>query len=85
MAEDRGGSSGPSIAVIAVVALLVVAGIAIWFTTQQSTQTRESTSTSEYREVPAENPGGATSTGAGTQQGTEPSTDVPDTISIDAR
>lgn len=76
MSEDR-GSGGPSIALIAVIAVLVIAGLAIWFTTQQPTR-ESTTTTSEYREsvTPAEN-SGSTSQGTGTQQGTEPS--PPDT------
>lgn len=74
MSEDR-GSGGPSVALIAVIAVLVIAGLAIWFTTQQPTR-ETSTTTSEYREnvVPS---GGETNQGSGTQQGTQPSTDAP--------
>jgi hypothetical protein len=77
MAEDR-GSGGPSIALIAVIAVLVIAGLAIWFTTQQPTR-ESTTTTSEYREsvTPSENT--TPSTG---DKPAEPSTDVPDTGAV---
>jgi uncharacterized membrane protein YqiK len=81
MAEDR-GSSGPSVALIAVIAVLVIAGLAIWFTTRNTTttETRDSTTILDQRD------GGSTTTGSAPSGDTDVNikADVPDSVTIDA-
>jgi hypothetical protein len=80
MAEDR-GSGGPSIALIAVIAILAIAGLAIWFTTREkSPEMMPDTSNSTTIENRA---GGATTSEPST---VEKDTGVmPDSVTIDTR
>lgn len=78
MAEDR-GNSGPSIALIAVIAILVIAGLAIWFTTRDRAPGMMPDSNSTTIENRA---GGATTSEPST---VERDTNVPDSVTIDTR
>jgi hypothetical protein len=81
MSEDR-GSSGPSIALIAVIAVLVVAGLAIWFTTRDKSPDMMPDSNSTTIENRA---GGATTSEPSTvEKDTDVNVNVPDSVSIDA-
>jgi hypothetical protein len=77
--EDR--SSGPSIALIAVIAVLVIAGLAIWFTTRNPSPEAPDTSTTTI-----ENRAGGTTTTEPTtvEKDTDINVNVPDSVTIDA-
>lgn len=84
--ENEGNTSRPGVVIIAIIALLLVAGIAIWFTTRQpaierdTSTTTTTTGTSTY-ETQSPSPSGSGTAGEQTEGGASPSA-PPDSTSI---
>ena len=77
--ENEGNTSRPGVVIIAIIALLLVAGIAIWFTTREpviereTTTTTTGTSTYETQESPPTSTSGTEPMGEQTEGGASPS------------
>jgi len=70
--ENEGNTSRPGVVIIAIIALLLVAGIAVWFTTRGPVIERESTTTttgtSTYETQSPSTSGSGTVTETSTEQ-----------------